>query len=1068
MNWASVKQRGRAALVAVLALILAAATVVMVADAGRAADESAMLSTAGNDHWLAFPPAGVQSQKFEMTLSITGTADTTGLVEWPDGTAETFTVTANTITTVTAPDSIGDQGDALGTEGTAYTGVHVTAEDAITVYGLSYQYSTSSAFVSLPVSSLGDRYRVMTLENYQSAWPSRLTVLAVEDDTTVEITPSETVNGHTAGVPFTVTLQQGEVYTLASASGTGYDMTGSLVTSDKDVAVYGTGDCVKDPDDASTCDLIVQQMTSTDTWGTTFVAPRYPAYDAGSTVRVLADTDDTTVTVDGSTVATLDAGEVWEGTIPVTTDSSFIETSEPVSVAVFMPTDKYTDELGYDEGTSSYRTVTGDVAMLMISPVEQALSHYTVSTPSDGFAYNGMTLVIPTAATASVTINGAAANLTWTVVGTSDYSMAYTGDLEPGTYVLDASAPFATYVYGANPRNSYAYAGGVGLSPVAATDAITLRAASPVTGYVGSDACIPVSAVDSAGEAVSGVRLQAEVISGPTAGLQLPSVTIQNGTTQFCYEGDATGTDQIQFTVGTASTSASIEWLATDAVAPLSTDPDDVTVEAGSTAFFEVSTSGSPTPSIQWQVATSGDNWVDVAGATSRTLEVEKTTLAQDGDRYRAQLTNTSGVVTTAAATMTVVARPTLSTSGDVTIVADSSTELTATITGSPTPTVQWQISTDGGTTWANVDGASSSTYVTPTLALSDSGVEYRVVAANSVGSRRSVPLTVTVVEAPVVTMPATEVYVEPGNAASVTATVTGTPTLTYQWQQLTGGAWTDVTGATSLTFTTPVLPSATTYGTFRLAATNSSGTTYGAAVDLGAYEVPAVVTNPGDREVAIGSIATMEVDFSGTPAASIQWQHLVSGTWQDIAGATTSTLTFAAADVSDEGQYRAVATNAGGAITSAEATLTVYALPTFTAQPADTVTAVAGSTITLESTATGRPAVTYQWEVSTDGGVTWTEITAATEARYTTSELSADMNGTRYRAVASNAYGSATSEESVLTVLAASDNGDDQGDPLASTGAEHWADAALAALMLTIGGAGAIGAVRRRRYGRL
>jgi len=50
-------------------------------------------------------------------------------------------------------------------------------------------------------------------------------------------------------------------------------------------------------------------------------------------------------------------------------------------------------------------------------------------------------------------------------------------------------------------------------------------------------------------------------------------------------------------------------------------------------------------------------------------------------------------------------------------------------VPGGTSPTIQWQLSTDNGSTWNNV-GASNQTYTTPVLATTDSGRQYRAVVS--------------------------------------------------------------------------------------------------------------------------------------------------------------------------------------------------------------------------------------------------------------------------------------------------------------------------------------------------
>jgi hypothetical protein len=48
---------------------------------------------------------------------------------------------------------------------------------------------------------------------------------------------------------------------------------------------------------------------------------------------------------------------------------------------------------------------------------------------------------------------------------------------------------------------------------------------------------------------------------------------------------------------------------------------------------------------------------------------------------------------------------------------------------------VQWQVSTDGGSTWSNISGATSTTFTLGTTTTSENGYEYRAVFTNSLGS---------------------------------------------------------------------------------------------------------------------------------------------------------------------------------------------------------------------------------------------------------------------------------------------------------------------------------------------
>ncbi|MDR0352073.1 MAG: SMP-30/gluconolactonase/LRE family protein, partial [Opitutaceae bacterium] len=75
------------------------------------------------------------------------------------------------------------------------------------------------------------------------------------------------------------------------------------------------------------------------------------------------------------------------------------------------------------------------------------------------------------------------------------------------------------------------------------------------------------------------------------------------------------------------------------------------------------------------------------------------------------------------------------------------------------------------------------------------------------------------------------------------------------------------------------------------------------------------------------------------------------------------------------------------------------------------------GKTLTLTASATGNPAPAYQWQVSTDGGATWTDIENAAASSCTIDPVTADMNGWHYRYSATNHAGSQTSNAATITV---------------------------------------------------
>ena len=97
--------------------------------------------------------------------------------------------------------------------------------------------------------------------------------------------------------------------------------------------------------------------------------------------------------------------------------------------------------------------------------------------------------------------------------------------------------------------------------------------------------------------------------------------------------------------------------------------------------------------------------------------------------------------------------------------------------------------------------------------------------------------------------------------------------------------------------------------------------------------------------------------------------------------------------------------------------TFTISSLPQITLQPGNTVQP-AGGTATFLAGSASIPAPTALWQVSGDGGQTWTDVPNGTNPTLTLHNLQVSQNGTIYRAVFSNLCGSDTTVSASLTVV--------------------------------------------------
>ena len=298
--------------------------------------------------------------------------------------------------------------------------------------------------------------------------------------------------------------------------------------------------------------------------------------------------------------------------------------------------------------------------------------------------------------------------------------------------------------------------------------------------------------------------------------------------------------------------------------------PVATTVDAGQTATFTAAGSGNPVPEVQWEVSTDGGTtFTPIVGANSATLDVAAVA-GDDGNQYEAVFANSIGSATTSSATLSVDTSPTVTTDPtDVLVDVGQTATFTAAASGNPAPTVQWQVSTDGGTTFADVPGANSDT-LDLTTSPGESGDEYQAVFTNSVGSATSTAATLTLDTLPVVGTDPANASVITGHPATFTASATGTPAPTVQWQESTDGGttFTAVSGATGTTYT--VTPSLSQNGEqVRAVFTNVVGSVDTTAATLTVLPVPPLSITTTSLPAGSVYSSTHKVKYAATLTAT-------------------------------------------------------------------------------------------------------------------------------------------------------------------------------------------------------
>lgn len=419
-------------------------------------------SNKGKEFWIGYGNhvRMYQGNSQQMVLYITSDVNTTGIVEIPGLSFSTpFVVTANQITTVSIPQSA-----ILNSEGKFNTGIHVVAQRAVVVYGHIYNSAVSGATLCLPVSTLGREYVSVnyTQESNEGDSYSYFFVVATEDNTTIEITPSATtLNGWSPNTTYSITLNKGQIYQVLST----IDLTGSTVKSVtgagggcKRIAVFcGSGKISIGCPSPGSSDNLFQQVYPTSTWGKKYItvsSHNLSSADHNNFYRVIKSKPSAVVNVDGNIIPQASFVNNLYYTFN-NIGTHVISSDEPILVAQYFTTQN-----------CSGNPVPGDPEMIYLNPIEQTISNVTLySSQFFQIGYHGLNVVVKTGGTAlsSMKLDGVNIGQQFSPVP-NDPAYSYAKlPVGAGTHTLAGDSGFNAIAFGFGNAESYGYSAGTNL-----------------------------------------------------------------------------------------------------------------------------------------------------------------------------------------------------------------------------------------------------------------------------------------------------------------------------------------------------------------------------------------------------------------------------------------------------------------------------------------------------------------------------------------------------------------------------------------------------------------------------
>jgi hypothetical protein len=347
---------------------------------------------------------------------------------------------------------------------------------------------SNDASLLLPSTAMTNNYRVLGHQGWTEQQTvfgiptgkstdilgSYVTVTATQDGTNVTATLASTakvlaggaITASTGGTLKFALANAGDVAEIVLDKGDKYDLSGSLIQSDKPIQVIAGVPCINIPEGTPACDHIEESIMPAETLGKHYVVsmPDKPSGGIGKAViRFFGNQDGTTLTYNPSTPAgcptTLSAGQVAECKIggadfEVTGDKEFGVAEFSPGASIYMPA-------GNDP--------PGDPDESIFPAVEQFRTKYLFLAPTD---YDTSYADIVGTSDAAPMIDGVAVSAAFSMIGTGPFGTwrvkLDAGPKMDGAHSLTSMKPVGVQVMGYGGNTSYQYPGGLNLNLISA------------------------------------------------------------------------------------------------------------------------------------------------------------------------------------------------------------------------------------------------------------------------------------------------------------------------------------------------------------------------------------------------------------------------------------------------------------------------------------------------------------------------------------------------------------------------------------------------------------------------
>ncbi|MBK6544717.1 MAG: gliding motility-associated C-terminal domain-containing protein [Saprospiraceae bacterium] len=230
-----------------------------------------------------------------------------------------------------------DEIECSGADMALNKGIKISSTVPISVYYENSSIGSPELFVLKGRNSLGFDFWISSqnkLDNSNLFSPSfsSFNIVAINDFTIINITPSTDIIGHLANSTFSITLHKGQCYVGRAIGNLAINhLQGTHITSDNPIAITLCDDILDATKIYGGCaDLIGDQTIPDNNIGTEYIAVKGLLNQPFDKLYITATRNNTTIYIDGLFITNLNAGQSYE--FGILNENAYIQANFPVYV----------------------------------------------------------------------------------------------------------------------------------------------------------------------------------------------------------------------------------------------------------------------------------------------------------------------------------------------------------------------------------------------------------------------------------------------------------------------------------------------------------------------------------------------------------------------------------------------------------------------------------------------------------------------------------------------------------------------------------------------------------------